>query len=83
LNIKIFPNPATSELNILVDQKNGAEVEISLLHITGKKIKNLANTQLSGGLNQIQSNVLGIKPGLYFLKFEIEDRTVIEKLIIQ
>jgi len=83
LNIKIFPNPATSELNILVDQKNGAKVEISLLDITGKKIKNLATTQLTGGLNQIQSNVLGIKPGLYFLKFEIEDRTVIEKLIIQ
>ncbi len=83
INIRLFPNPATSELNILIDQKNGEKVKISLLDITGKKIKNIANTQLSGGLNQIQSNVLGIQPGLYFLKFEIEDRTVIEKLIIQ
>ena len=82
MNIRIFPNPATSELNIFIDQKNDGKVKIDLLDITGKRIKNIASTQLGVGLNQIQSNVFGIQPGLYLLKFEIEDRSMIEKLII-
>jgi len=82
--VHIYPNPASSELHILLSSESGNKrVDIELLDLTGARVKKIESKVISRGLNQIQTNISGLKPGIYFLKIEIEGRSKVEKLIIQ
>lgn len=75
-NIKIYPNPANSMVNVLLPENNS--YIISVLDLFGKKIKQF---QTKGGTCTL--NVSQLKSGAYFL--EIIDKTgkkTVEKLMI-
>ncbi len=63
-DIKIFPNPATDFLSVVSNEKN-IDFKISISDITGKKIINLSEKNIS---NTFQINISDLTSGIYFLK---------------
>jgi 1,4-alpha-glucan branching enzyme len=59
--IRIYPNPASSEINILSSE---SITEVQVFSVTGKQIFR----QKTGLLNQLKLNIEGFTPGIYILK---------------
>lgn len=81
-NVKVFPNPSTTTINVSFELKQSELVELSLLDITGKQIfaKNLGN------IFGIQSETIScenLEKGTYFLKLTSENFSLSEKIIIE
>lgn len=81
-NVKVFPNPSTTTINVSFELKESELVELSLLDITGKQIfaKNLGN------IFGIQSETIScenLEKGTYFLKLTSENFSLSEKIIIE
>ena len=83
LNMDLYPNPATTEVTLVVEGKNGGEADIVLLDLTGKKVKDLAGLRIHEGLNTYRLNIAGIQPGLYFVKMTDGQQSSVKKLIIR
>ncbi len=83
LKIELYPNPATSEVHIRVETEKGGTLNMSLFDITGMKVKEIARTQLSKGVNYVNASIEGIRPGMYFLKVENGGKTGVKKLIVR
>lgn len=74
--ISVFPNPATHQFNM------SSTVPIDSVHIvdvTGKLIQAVENI----GLTEISFNSQSFTKGLYLLRINIQDRTIIKKLVIK
>ncbi|MFN8318921.1 MAG: PKD domain-containing protein [Saprospiraceae bacterium] len=80
--LKFYPNPAKSELSLVMDLEEGArsEQEISLYAINGKSA--LKTRQLSDESGLIKLQVGGLIPGIYTLKIQNDEGIVIKKVII-
>lgn len=73
--IHIFPNPARSILKI----KTGKAPEaVCLRNLSGVKILNFMPPT-----NEIKLELTGIPPGIYFIEIKIQEKKVIEKVLLQ
>jgi hypothetical protein len=63
--MSITPNPAYSYLNCSFNLASGANAEIILSDLSGKKISSVEN-KFSKGLNQESLDISTISPGIYF-----------------
>jgi hypothetical protein len=77
--LKIFPNPTNSILNVILDSNtNNGNVSYSILDSFGRTHKNgFINDRLE------QINVADMAGGVYFIRIDNEDNTLIKKLTIQ
>jgi len=75
--VQIFPNPAKEMVNIIYPFDE-TTVTLTLISADGKTMetKTLSN-------NETQLEVRNLKPGIYILKFESMESTVIKRLVIQ
>ena len=71
-NIKIYPNPATSQINIITDQTIS---EITVYSITGQQMLKLGNT------NTV--DVSGLAAGNYSLKIVTEGGVFVERVVVE
>lgn len=72
--ISIYPNPATSEINIVSDKTIET---LKLLSIAGEKIQNIEYNASK------TINVSTIAKGIYILKINTEEGTFFEKIVVQ
>jgi len=76
-NIKIYPNPASGQVNIKIDEAFTGEGLVSLYDIQGRLMaKEGINKQ------QTQLNVEGYKKGLYILSVKLQGKTYVNKLMV-
>jgi hypothetical protein len=73
----VYPNPATNQITIS-NRQNINIKSVELIDNTGRKIKQWEN--LSFGENVL--NLENILPGVYFLRIEIGNEIMVEKLLI-
>ncbi|HEY1045049.1 MAG TPA: T9SS type A sorting domain-containing protein [Bacteroidia bacterium] len=66
-DVKVYPNPSSGNLNIESDKMFNLQVS----DVSGKLILEESNTQ-----------TLNLEPGIYFLKFFIEDSVFVEKVFV-
>jgi len=83
LKIRLFPNPATSEINLTIEEGSGEMSGLTLLDITGKRIKELSDIKLQEGINTYRIGLDNLQPGLYLIKIEIGQRSVVKKIVVQ
>ena len=74
-NIQIFPNPASSNLNIVLNDSKFHDIEIK--SIVGQVI---FNGEVKSGTNNI--DVSNFSKGIYFIYLKNEDKTLYSKIII-
>jgi hypothetical protein len=79
-DLMIFPNPATSKLWF----KTGVHgiQKIELLNMQGKLIKQLDNT-LQENTTDLQLDLSGIRPGVYFVAIQGKEANAVRKILIQ
>lgn len=76
-NVNIYPNPASSNINIKSDM-NG-EGQVSLIDMTGRVVKNVNVADMSSAT----INVEDVADGVYFIKIQQEGNCKIDKVVIK
>jgi large repetitive protein len=84
--IKVFPNPFTSTIQVkLVSDKAAQQVTIVLYDISGRLIHRSSSNSVVKGVNMITvnpSNGMGVPPGVYYLNVLIDGKvSKVEKLV--
>ncbi|MFH1051782.1 MAG: T9SS type A sorting domain-containing protein [bacterium] len=79
---KIYPNPATRNVNIDISLNTGTDLEIVAYDIKGKLLSNVFNYSLQEGEHLISFDTKNIGTGTVFLKFKSKDRTEFRKIVI-
>ena len=64
-HVRVFPNPASTQLMISIQLNEGMPAEMSLLNATGQKVLH-KRLNLKQGVNQHQLDVSAYPPGIYF-----------------
>ena len=65
INAEVWPNPAGNRLNIQFHHLHDTKTKITLMNLTGSKIKEWKNTMKPSQL--LQLNVSSVPSGAYFL----------------
>lgn len=80
LSYYVYPNPATSILNINIRNDNTHPLQIKLLDITGKELFNeLSHTT---GDTHLQKDISYLTSGLYILLIQSSQKSYMQKVII-
>lgn len=78
----LFPNPATSELNIFFSGEE--DLEVSALHVydlNGKLVQNISDNSFFQANNKWQINTIDLRPGVYILAILSEGKYTQRKFI--
>ena len=80
-NISVFPNPATSDINISIDNADSKSYNIELYNETGQKIYSEVFVNDGTSLNHLNLSMLS--EGFYYLKINNGEKIITKKLVIQ
>jgi hypothetical protein len=78
----ISPNPAAEMAHIQFNLDKAAEVDIRLLDVHGRQIRNLYKQDSPEGTYQVAFDVKSLPAGMYFVKLVAGDKHINEQLII-
>ncbi|MCF8367096.1 MAG: T9SS type A sorting domain-containing protein [Bacteroidales bacterium] len=81
LNLSVYPNPASSILNINISGISES-VEYTLLNYQGSKVYNERIGQLNGFSNR-QLEISDYASGIYYLRLKTNDDVIIRKVVIR
>ena len=71
-NIKIYPNPASTILNVIIN--SSSDFSYSILDLSGKIVKE--------GLAETTINISSIQPGVYIIKIQTLQGTAYKKIVV-
>jgi hypothetical protein len=66
-NVKVYPNPFHSSTTVAFNLKNGMELQVQILDMTGKVVHQFSQ-EYPSGYNQIQVDGAELNAGVYFLR---------------
>ncbi len=78
----LYPNPATSEVNVSFEITSSSNVSVQLIDITGRVVLS-KNIKATKGQNLIPVSVSELNHGLYFMNVSSEGKSITKKLIIE
>lgn len=82
-DLSVYPNPIKNTLFVDFNLPNVAHVKISLLNLLGQEEQVFYNDNaLPAGNHQFKFDARSTRPGVYFLKYEANDRTIIRKVVL-
>lgn len=83
-NSKIYPNPASNELNIEIDVKQGGNLRATIIDLNGKIQSDISYGHISNGGFTTQINTENLSKGLYYLQLHLDDKSIlIDKITVQ
>lgn len=80
---QVFPNPAKTVVSLLFSMEETADVEISMLDLSGRLIKSFDSEKLVPGGHQFNFPVADVQRGTYIINVRINSEVKSEMLIIQ
>ena len=78
----VFPNPATNVLNIELNSKVDAKVNIRIVDIQGKVVTQWPNEKLNFGYNTFKKSI-DLAPGLYHMEIVSDQGILTQKISVQ
>lgn len=82
-SLKVFPNPAISDLTVQYKLAKAETVQIKIYDVYGKEIKILEDgRQVAGNYTLSLNHEKILSPGIYFLEMKLRDKVEREKIII-
>ena len=73
-NVKVYPNPASSVINIEgIDNYNNLDVKI--VNVQGQVVKEVSNA--------LEINVSDVESGIYFIKIDCDGQQYLQKIVIK
>ncbi|MBC8045674.1 MAG: T9SS type A sorting domain-containing protein [Fimbriimonadaceae bacterium] len=83
-HITIYPNPATTNANIVLNSLQNGETKIIMLDMLGKNVLNIYSGNIINGTNYFTVDISALPAGMYFIIAEIENNEVVtQKLIVE
>lgn len=82
VNFTVYPNPATENITLLMDYFESADMNISIMDLSGKLVYN-NSLQLTNGVNQKTINITQLKSGIYILSLKNDQINTTQKLIVR
>lgn len=79
---KIFPNPANTDIYMSVDIPTDTEIEYQILDVTGRVVAQNKQS-VSMGTILLSVNLEKLSKGIYYLKFDCNNETKVEKFSLQ
>ncbi|MEQ9299965.1 MAG: T9SS type A sorting domain-containing protein, partial [Cyclobacteriaceae bacterium] len=79
----IFPNPASDEVNVIVDIPQSSPFDLQIIDLQGKTVYQMHRDQVHEGTQWIKLSSLNIPSGVYILNVSTNQFTRQEKLIIK
>lgn len=80
VDIDLFPNPLTTEINISVKRKIEGQSSIKIWDVTGNLIADIYEGQLL--TNQVYRFKVNAKPGNYYCTIQSSQKTISKPIII-
>jgi len=81
--LKIYPNPVTDQATITYSIPTATEVSVTIINLLGQEVKTLLNApDQKAGTYSITFSVNGYNPGIYYCKLNVDNKTIVKKLII-
>lgn len=68
--LSVYPNPAKDFIRLSFNLDKADELQVFILDLAGKAVKNYKLGQYHAGENQVQIDVSDLKSGVYFLSIE-------------
>ena len=81
LIFSLYPNPAKGSTRLTLDTNTAQEVQISLVDILGRTVREYNKNVRNG--DQYEIDINNILPGTYLIRVDIDGLTAIKKLIVQ
>ncbi len=78
---EIYPNPASNEINFVLNSDKNAFVEAKLIDLQGKKIATIFSEKFEG-TKKLNYNTSNLAPGTYFITFNDGSNHVTKKVSI-
>ncbi|HPR25658.1 T9SS type A sorting domain-containing protein, partial [Lentimicrobium sp.] len=79
--LTVYPVPFRNQLNISFSLKKAGQAKISLLNLLGQEIQTITEGNLNQGNHSHIFHPYGLKPGIYFLKLQANDKTTVRKVV--
>ena len=80
--MKLYPNPATTSVIIIVNSKNSCQATMTITNLMGQTVYN-SSVALSSGSNQLSINVSDLSDGFYMVNIKSNSGTTTQKLIVR
>lgn len=78
--LSLFPNPASDEVNISINNKTFGAIEITVVNSLGQVLQTIDDSNVSGTMT---INVSNYSSGLYFVNIQADGVRVSKKLLIK
>jgi hypothetical protein len=78
----VYPNPATTRLNLSMHLKETSNVNIVMVDLQGRIVKNVYSGQQPGGLRNLEMDLSGLQQGLYFVRVNADGQSMVKKVLV-
>ena len=82
-NINLYPNPATTSLNIHFEMTESKLVNVELMDATGRVVISQSMGTLINGSNNRTLDVSALAAGIYQIEIEIDGTTATQKVVVE
>ncbi|NJN78722.1 MAG: T9SS type A sorting domain-containing protein [Saprospiraceae bacterium] len=84
-NIAIYPNPIQTTLTIEYDLVASANINIDILDVNGRIVKNLKNERQNAGNHQHLEDISknNFPNGIYFIRLQFDNQILTKKIIVK
>ncbi|MEO0092021.1 MAG: T9SS type A sorting domain-containing protein [candidate division WOR-3 bacterium] len=79
--IRVFPNPCYKNGYVELLLTKPTNINIDLLDVSGRCLKNLVSGQYSIGTHKIRFNLDELSAGVYFLKVKTDEKIITERIL--
>ncbi|MBL7915891.1 MAG: T9SS type A sorting domain-containing protein [Bacteroidia bacterium] len=77
----VYPNPANSNLNVIIDTRNVKNIKIELQNIVGQRLSEIFQSDLLTEKTTVAKNIEDLPKGIYFIKLTSDSGTEMKKFI--
>ncbi len=80
--MKLFPNPVSTSLNISFSLDRGLPLEIGIQNTLGQQVSPLQSARFAAGKHQLTLDVRSLSNGIYFLTVRSAERSVSYRFVV-
>lgn len=82
-NLNVYPNPAEGFTTVSFDATSGGTLQINVVDIHGRVVRNINNLEYNSGNNIYSIDVQGLSAGMYLLNVQTGNTYNTQRLIIK